>query len=107
MQAVLWAHKFRAGGIRRWLQHRRRIPSAASASSTSKLIAQNRLASLMYPGEQSLQKFGWSDRVKEYLAEIKLSREDFPAPAAELCSWPPEPRDADAQTVFGPPRIRT
>ena len=52
-------------------------PSSA-ASSTSKIIAQNRLQSLLYPGEQSLSKFGWSDRVKEYLAEIKLSKDEFP-----------------------------
>ena len=50
----------------------------SSGASTSKLLAQARLASLLYPGEQSLSKFGWADRVKEYLAEIKLSREDFP-----------------------------
>ena len=50
----------------------------SSGASTSKLLAQARLASLLYPGEQSLSKFGWADRVKEYLAEIKLSREDYP-----------------------------
>ena len=52
--------------------------SSSSATSTGKLLAQQRLASLLYPGEQSLSKFGWADRVKEYLAEIKLSREDYP-----------------------------
>ena len=52
--------------------------SSSSATSTGKLLAQQRLASLLYPGEQSLTKFGWADRVKEYLAEIKLSREDYP-----------------------------
>ena len=43
--------------------------SSSSATSTGKLLAQQRLASLLYPGEQSLSKFGWADRVKEYLAQ--------------------------------------
>ena len=34
--------------------------SSSSATSTSKLLAQQRLASLLYPGEQSLSKFGWA-----------------------------------------------
>ena len=50
----------------------------SSGASTSKLLAQARLASLLYPGEQSLSKFGWADRVKEYLAEIKLPKDDYP-----------------------------
>ena len=47
-------------------------------SSTSKLIASRRIDALMYPGEHSLLKFAWADRAKEYLAEIKLSRDHFP-----------------------------
>ena len=59
--------------------------SSSSATSTGKLLAQQRLASLLYPGEQSLSKFGWADRVKEYLAEIKLSREErLPAGSAKI-----------------------
>ena len=38
--------------------------SSSSATSTGKLLAQQRLASLLYPGEQSLSKFGWADRVR-------------------------------------------
>ena len=51
---------------------------AGGGSSTSKLIAARRINALMYPGEHSLLKFAWADRAKEYLAEIKLSRDHFP-----------------------------